>query len=46
MNMIGWIMQRLTDSVNNPSLIEFLVAKDAEGILGTLQLFTDSESGV
>lgn len=34
----------LADSVNNPSVDRFLVAKDEEGILGTLQLFVDSES--
>ena len=33
----------LADSVNNPAVDRFLVARDEEGILGTLQLFINSE---
>lgn len=33
----------LAASVNNPNVAKFLVAKDGEGVLGTLQLFSDSE---
>ncbi|MFJ5769311.1 GNAT family N-acetyltransferase [Psychrobacillus sp. NPDC093180] len=34
----------LTSSVNNPKVEKILVAKDGEEILGTLQLFTNSET--
>ena len=34
----------LTSSVNNPNVEKILVAKDGEEILGTLQLYTDSET--
>jgi GNAT superfamily N-acetyltransferase len=36
--------KELASSVNNPLVDRFLVAKDGEEILGTLQLFTNSET--
>lgn len=45
-NLQDWLnyASDLTSSVNNPQVEKFLVAKDEEEVLGTLQLFTNSET--
>ncbi|MFJ8066943.1 GNAT family N-acetyltransferase [Psychrobacillus sp. NPDC096426] len=44
-NLQDWLdyASDLASSVNNPQVEKFLVAKDGEDVLGTLQLFTNSE---
>lgn len=45
-NRQDWLdyAEDLASSVNNPLVDRFLVARDGEEILGTLQLFTNSET--